>query len=359
MMISRTDALEPMLADDPAPRTAAERPVLAPRGSATEPVLALAPMQDLTESPFWDLIDDYGAADYYYTPYFRVHATSRLDADLIEAIQSSPSRRRMIGQLIGKDVRALVRSALELQRLPVVAVDLNLGCPAPIVCRKNVGGGLLRHLDRVDEILGGLRACLRVPFTVKTRLGYANSEAFETLLELFHRHAVDMVTVHARTVHDLYRGAVDYQAIARAVRRLKCPVLANGDIVSAGQALEVLNKTQAGGVMIGRGAIRNPWIFAQIRAALAGQPVPMPVGRDVLNYIHRLYTATQPPQASPTQQVKKIKKFMNFIGLGIEPSGRFLDQIRRASTEMDFFRICDRWLSHDDPMPLQPFPGLA
>jgi tRNA-dihydrouridine synthase B len=321
-------------------------------------LLVLAPMQDLTELPFWDLLDEYGEADYYYTPYFRVHATSRLDRRLLDSIRLSPSRRRLVAQLIGEDLDALVRSARELQGFSVSAVDLNLGCPAPIVCRKRVGGGLLRYLDQVDRILGALRECLRMPLTVKTRLGYADSAQFDALLDLFNRHRIDWVAVHARTVKDLYHSTVDYSAITRAVERLQCPVLANGDIVSAGQTLSVLQQTRACGVMVGRGAIRNPWIFSQIRCALAGKPVLLPTGLQVLDYIRRLYEATRPDQASPQQHVKRIKKFMNFIGLGIEPSGLFLSQMRRAATETAFFEVCERWLSHHEPMPLEPYAGL-
>lgn len=327
--------------------------------SRLEPLLALAPMQDLTDLPFWNLLDQYGAADFCYTPYFRVHATSRLDIDLLESIRLSPSSRPIVGQLIGENLGALVRSARELQQHRVVAVDLNLGCPAPIVCRKKVGGGLLQHLDRVDGILGALRASLDLPFTVKTRLGYADRDHFDGLLELFNRHQVDLVAIHARTVKALYGGTVDYESIAWAVKRLRCPVLANGDIVSASQALQILGQTKAHGVMIGRGAIRNPWIFAQIRCARAGEPVRLPTGFEVLNYICRLYTATKPTQSTPLQHVKRIKKFMNFVGLGIEPSGQFLRQIRRAATEADFFKACERWLSHSNPMPLEPFAGVS
>ena len=136
------------------------------------PVLALAPMQDVTDLPFWQLMTRYGGADLYYTEYFRVYPTSRLDKPILESITKNPTGRPVIAQMIGNDIPSLVRSANELQRLPIAAIDLNLGCPAPVVYRKCAGGGLLRDLPRIDSILGALRDAIRGKFTVKTRLGF-------------------------------------------------------------------------------------------------------------------------------------------------------------------------------------------
>src|SRR5688572_33365329 len=118
--------------------------------AAPGPVLALAPMQDVTDLPFWQLMTKYGGADVYYTEYFRVHATSNLEKYILRSITENPTGRPAIAQMIGNDIPALVRTARELQQYPIVAVDLNLGCPAPVVYRKCAGGGLLRDLPKVD-----------------------------------------------------------------------------------------------------------------------------------------------------------------------------------------------------------------
>src|SRR6185437_13153756 len=123
------------------------------------------------------------------------------------------------------------------------------------------------------------------------------------LLEVFAKHAIDLLTVHARTVKQMYRPGVRYDLIARAAKELKCPVFANGNVFSASQAKQLLAETSARGLMIGRGAIRNPWLFDQIRAEISGTGIlpvfgeaqdsqagslrhfKLPTGRDVLNYI--------------------------------------------------------------------------
>ena len=321
-----------------------------------EPVLALAPMQDVTDLAFMRLISGYGNPDVYVTEYFRVLPDSRLDPQILASITQNPTGRPVVAQMIGNDVAALVRTARELQQHPVAAIDLNLGCPVPIVYRKCAGGGLLRDPERIDQILGALRDAVEIPFTVKTRIGFDDAEVFDELLPIFARNSVDLVTVHARTVKEMYRSAPRYEFIARAVEALPCPVLANGNIYSPDKADEVLALTGARGLMIGRGVIRNPWLFRQIRQQRRGDTIFRPTGRDVLDYVRALWDAVSDRGTRESSQVNNMKKYMNFIGLGVEPSGEFLHRIRRATSERDFFATCEQFLDHDEPMTLEPFP---
>jgi tRNA-dihydrouridine synthase len=319
------------------------------------PILALAPMQDVTDLPFWKLLSAYGGADVYFTEYFRVHSTSSLDPNILKSITENPTGKPVIAQMIGNDIPALVRTARELQQYPIAAVDLNLGCPAPVVYRKCAGGGLLRDPSHVDAILGALRDAVKIKFTVKTRLGFDSPDVFSELLPIFARHSLDLLTVHGRTVKEMYRSEVHYEYIARAVSEVPCPVLANGNVYSARKAQEVLELTGARGLMIGRGAIRNPWLFHQIRQHQRGEPVYVPRGYDVLAYVRALYEAVCLPDARESAQVQRMKKYMNYLGVGTEASGQFLHQIRRVTTRVDFFRVCAEFLDHDQPMPLEPF----
>src|SRR5882762_1811941 len=323
---------------------------------AAGPLLALAPMQDVTDLPFLKLVAGYGGADVYFTEYFRVHATSRLEKHILKSITENPTGRPIIAQMIGNDIPSLVRTACELQEYPIVAVDLNLGCPAPVVYRKCAGGGLLRDPQRVHAILGALRDAVKIKFTVKTRLGFDSPAVFTELLPIFAKHSLDLLTVHGRTVKEMYRTEVHYDFIARAVSDLPCPVLANGNVYSAEKASEVLKMTGARGLMIGRGAIRNPWLFHQIRQYQRGEALFIPRGFDVLAYVRALYEAVCSPDVREAAQVQKMKKYMNYLGVGAEPTGQFLHQIRRVDTKSDFFRVCEEFLNHDQATPLEPFP---
>lgn len=316
------------------------------------PLLTLAPMQDVTNGAFWTLVHRYGGADIYWTEYFRVHETSSLEKWIVNDITTNTTGRPVVAQMIGNDIPALVRTAKLLQQLLVAAIDLNLGCPAPIVYRKCAGGGLLREPDRVDRILGELRAAITTRFTVKTRIGFATADEFDRLLPIFARHSLDALTVHGRTVAQGYRLPVDYGRIRQAVETMACPVIANGHVYSAAQAMDVLRETRAAGLMIGRGAIRSPWLFTQIRQQWRGEPVTVPTGRDVLAYVRALWDSQANFDKPEIMRCERMKKFLNYLGEGVTAS--FWHDIRRTKTEADFHRICAEHFDHDRPMTMEP-----
>ena len=271
-------------------------PPIAPR----LPLTALAPMQDVTDLRFMSVIAHYGSPDYFFTEYFRVYARSGLHRNILRSITENATGRPVFAQLIGESIADLVRVAGELSQYPIAGIDLNLGCPAPRIYRKNVGGGLLRDPDTIDRMLGALREAIDGRFTVKMRLGFDDTANFDRILDHIDRHAIDLLSLHGRTVKELYHSDVHYDFIAHAVQRVACPVLANGNVTSAFTAATVLSQTNAAGVMIGRAAIRNPWIFQQTRQHLSGQTVSSILLPAVREYIERLRLATAMPYPTRT-----------------------------------------------------------
>ena len=353
---------------------------------------ALAPMQDVTDLAFMSVITHYGAPDYFFTEFFRVHAQSHLEQHILRSIDENSTGRPVFAQLIGEDLGHLTRTVTELLRHNVAGIDLNLGCPAPKVYKKNVGGGLLREPAKIAEILGALRAAVPGLLTVKMRIGFDDTVNFERILDLVNEHRVDLLTIHGRTVKEMYRSEVHYDAIARAVGHVRCPVLANGNVTSSARAATVLAETRAAGVMIGRHAIRNPWIFRQCReqfahdsevgCALAAQRceqarnlqpgqrpallsstapgVFRPTLADVRDYIERLYRATAVPGLPARLHVNKMKKYLNFVGQSVDAAGAFLHDMRRAETEAGLFAVCDRHLLAEPARAFaaEPYPGV-
>lgn len=319
---------------------------------ANRPLLALAPMQDVTDWAFWKLIAEYGGADLYFTEYFRVTTGYRLERSILRSIAENPTGKPAIAQIIGNDVEWMVKSAQQLERFPVAAVDLNLGCPAPVVYRKCAGGGLLRDPARIDELLGALRSGISGCLTVKTRLGFSDPSEFDRLLDVFSSHRLDLLTVHARTVSEKYGPCIHFDRITQAVEKMPCPVIANGNVTGVEAARRIWKTTGAQGLMIGRGAVRNPWIFQQIRDSFEGKEVVYPTGHEILGYIEKLYDATCSDDVPEKCQVQKMKKYTNFLGEGI--SREFLHDIRRTTNKGDFFSVCRKSLKHDFPMTLHP-----
>ena len=325
------------------------------------PLTALAPMQDVTDLSFMRVIARYGAPDYFFTEFFRVHSQSTPERHILRSIDENDTGRPVFAQLIGENLHDLERTVRELTRHPIAGIDLNLGCPAPKVYKKNVGGGLLRDPVRVGEILACLRAVSPGLFTVKMRLGFDSPEPYEAILDLVNANDVDLLSVHGRLVKQMYRGEVRYDLIARAVERVRCPVLANGEISSVAKAETVLERTRAAGVMIGRHAIRNPWIFRQIRERAAGRtPIAVTLA-DARDYVERLYDALTDPEIPEKLQVARIKKFLNFVGQSVDPEGAFLREMRRTLTRAELFAVCDRHLlaEPDKPYSVEPYPGVV
>ncbi|MEM9159777.1 MAG: tRNA-dihydrouridine synthase family protein [Verrucomicrobiota bacterium] len=323
-------------------------------------ITALAPMQDVTNLPLMTVVSEIGSPDYFFTEYFRVHVQSRLEKHILSAITENETGRPVFAQMIGEDVFHLTRATKDLLQHEVAGVDLNMGCPAPTVYKKHCGGGLLRDPQKVDQILGALRETIPGLFTVKMRIGFEDTSNFEPILKLINKHQVDLLSLHGRTVKGMYRSAVDYDCIKRAKEIVNCPLLANGDVTSAKRSREILDHTKADGVMIGRHAIRNPWIFKQIREyESTGNVTPTPLS-EVFNYIRRLYQAIAKPHIPEKAHVNKTKKFLNFIGQGVDPEGQFLYKVRRAQDEQTLFSICEEFLLNPETeyFSEEPHPGL-
>ncbi len=318
------------------------------------PALVLAPMQDVTDLPFMRVIARRGAPDWFVTEYFRVHPDSCLNRYILRSIVENETGRPVFAQMIGRDLPSLVRSARDLAQYPIAGIDLNLGCPAPIVCRKDAGGGLLRSPETVNRLIGSLREAIPGKFTVKTRLGYTTADEFPALLEIFRSHAIDGLTIHGRTVVERYQTPVHPDCVQSAVQAMPCPVIANGNVVDPETGLAYLTETGAAGLMIGRGAIRNPWIFSQLTAAFQDSPPPVPTYRDLWEYVIELYDeiARETAKLVPNAHVQRMKKTLAYISHGLE--GEFEYDMRRARTPEEFHEICRVHLDRPDVLPAKP-----
>ena len=325
-----------------------------------QPLTALAPMQDVTDLAFMRVMGHYGAPDHFFTEFFRVHGQSRPEKHILRSIDENRTGRPVFAQLIGEHIPDLTRTVEALLRHPVAGIDLNLGCPAPKIYKKNVGGGLLRDPAKIDDILGALRAAIPGLFTVKMRIGFDSTDTYARILESVTRHPVDLRSVHGRTVKEGYRSEVHYDFIAQAARTVRCPVLANGNILSARKAAGVVAGSGVAGVMIGRHAIRNPWIFRQCRELWAGTTVFRPTLADVREYVQHLYEETRQADVPEAAHVAKMKKYLNFVGQSVDPDGGFLHDMRRAMNEAELFAVCDRHLLSEPAKAFaeEPYPGL-
>lgn len=327
----------------------------------SRPATALAPMQDITDADFMRIVAQRGAPDFYIAEYFRIHEYFELDGSVLRAVLSRPASRPVCAQFIGEDEAHILRAIKELSKYETIKwLDLNLGCPAPKVYRKNVGGGLLRDKEKIRSIMRVMRENWAGCFSVKMRLGFDSSDGFEGLFETVLEGKPDFITIHARTVKQLYRGQCDYSKIALAVKMSPVPVIANGDITSAAKALKVLDETKCAGVMVGRHAVRNPWIFAQIAAAVDSREIPIPTLSQVRGYVGDLLESVL--AGGVRYPDSRMKKFLNFVGTAIDPDGEFLRLMRRAKGVDELMAVCDAYMlgeNADKPFPTEPYAGVC
>ena len=179
-------------------------------------------------------------------------------------------------QIFGNDPQIMAQAAqLALEISGCDYIDINMGCPMPKIANSGDGCGLMRTPELAGEIVNAVVKAVDVPVTVKCRLGWDKGSI--NVLEFTKRmeeNGASMLTVHGRTRSMLYSGVADWDMIAKVKQQLHVPVIANGDVVDAESARRCLKWTGADGLMIGRATFGNPWVFEQVKAEMAGQPIP-------------------------------------------------------------------------------------
>ncbi len=239
--------------------------------SDNRPIIALAPMAGVTDLPFRTICDRLGA-DYSVTE-MAATAPQLLQSDKNQSrLTFTPNAKVKILQIIGNDAKQMATAASLYAQMGADIIDINLGCPAKKVSKKGAGSALLSDLDLIKSILSEVKSNCPIPVTIKTRLGTDHDNY--TLLkigEIISELGIELITVHGRTRACQFKGNAEFNEIAKLKQSFpNLTVIANGDIDSTDKALSVLEQTQCDGIMIGRGAIGNPWLFSEIKQAVGG-----------------------------------------------------------------------------------------
>lgn len=274
--------------------------------------LSLAPMQDVTDLALMRTLDRVGSLpDFFTTAYFRsTRSSCELAEQNLRCLLENESGVPVVAQLAGSEAEPLVRDARYLLGLGAAGINLNAGCPSPLVNRHGAGAALLREPGRFLRVMLALREV--VPpglFSVKCRVGWESAAEFPVLLECLAAAQPDWVVVHGRSRRQLYGGVVDESAICMAVERLACPVLGNGDVTTLEQALDWLGRVCPAGVAIGRGAVRNPFLFRMLRGGAA------PDAGEMRRYFEVLVEETGRvlhTKRTPAGHCNRMKKYLAF-----------------------------------------------
>ncbi len=240
--------------------------------------VALSPMDDITDFPFRALCKEFGA-DLLFTEFIASEALIR-DAEKSKRKMLFAPQQHPIGiQIFGADEDAMLRCVDVVVAQQPDFIDINWGCPVRKVAGKGAGSGMLKDIPKLLKITAALVQRSPLPITVKTRLGYEeNNKPIVTLAEQLQDVGVAALSIHGRTKTQMYSGMADWSLIGEVKNnpRLSIPVFGNGDLTTAQQVMEHKQRYGVDGVLIGRSAIGNPWIFKQAHAALRGEPIVLP-----------------------------------------------------------------------------------
>lgn len=229
--------------------------------------LLLAPMEDVSDPPFRALCKEFGA-DMMYTEFISTDGLIRNAEKSVKKLDIYDDERPIGIQIFGSDFDAMRTSAEIVERANPTLLDINYGCPVKKVVCKEAGAGILRNIPKMIALTKSIIDNTKLPVTVKTRLGWdENSINIVEVAERLQDIGVQALSIHARTRVQLYKGHSDWTWINKVKEnpRLFIPVFGNGDIDSPQKALEYKEKYQVDGIMVGRGAIGNPWIFREIK----------------------------------------------------------------------------------------------
>jgi tRNA-dihydrouridine synthase B len=235
----------------------------------------LAPMEDVTDRAFRQLCKRHGA-DIVYTEFISAEALRRGVEKSIRKISVTPGERPVAVQIFGNTVESMVEAATIAETYEPDYLDINFGCPVKKVAGRGAGAALLREPEKLSAIAKAVARAVSVPVTAKTRIGWDHDSINITeIVRRLEDAGMQAVAVHGRTRSDMYKGRADWARIAEAKAACSIPVIANGDVWSADDAVAMFAETGADGIMIGRGSIGNPFIFAQ-SASLVKQGVRLP-----------------------------------------------------------------------------------
>lgn len=260
--------------------------------------LVLAPMSGVTNSAFRRLIrkENGSSIGLVVTEFISIEGLTREIPQTLKMLQFKEEERPISIQIFGYDISKMRDSALMVQDAGADIVDINCGCPVPKVVRRGGGCELMRQSNQLKLILEETRKAVSIPLTLKIRAGWdeKNKNALEIAL-MAQDCGVDMLAIHGRTRTELYRGQADWELIAEVASRLKIPVVGSGDVVD----FEFAKKARSlgvSGLMIGRGAISNPWIFKEIESSNEVKIKDLEVPRVIKDYMSLLLEEL-PPKA--------------------------------------------------------------
>ncbi len=292
---------------------------------SVDPPLWLAPMAGVTDRDFRLIVRQIGGVGVVSMEFVSSKAIVQGNARTRQMMCFSPVERPLAIQIYGSDAATMREAALVVEELGADICDINMGCPANKVLKGCAGAALMGDLKLAESIVSEVRKVLTIPLTVKFRLGLDDCRRnYLDLGKICEDNGAAAVAMHCRTARQMFSGEADWEHLARLKQTLSIPVIGNGDVREPEDALRMLAETGCDGVMVGRAATKNPWIFRQIAARMSGSRIPEPTLEDrrdlILDHFRRVAD-----REHNTFALHKLRKFTGWYTHGL-PNGRKLRQ---------------------------------
>jgi len=287
-----------------------------------EPNIVLSPMEGVTDLTFRRLIRQIGGAGLTVTEFVASKGLSQGDKKQKEMAEFDPDEHPVAVQIFGRDPYQMGEAAKIVEGMGADICDINMGCPSKRVCANSGGSALMREPDLAREIVQSVVAAVNIPVTVKMRSGFdASQRNAPEIAYMCQEEGAQAIAIHWRTRADLYKGERQVDKIKETKERLHIPVLGNGDIVDIESAKAMFEETGVDGLLIGRGAIQNPWVLLQVSQWIRGEePVTVDAlerRRVMFSYFHAIQARFQ----SEIGALGRFKMLANSFSRGL-PEGK-------------------------------------
>jgi len=296
------------------------------------PRLLLAPMSGVTDSAFRRVVRRASGASVglMLTEFISVEALTRDNEKSLRMMHFRPEERPIGIQIFGADADRMARAAVLVEQAGADLLDINCGCPVPKVVKRGGGCELMRQPERLYAILRAVKREVSIPVTLKMRSGWdEGSVNAADVAEVAQMAGLAMVTIHGRTRVQLYQGRADWSVIPSVRRRVTIPVVGSGDVTTASDALDREREFAPDAVMIGRGALANPWLFRQIEELRRGA-APYEPGLEERVDMMRTYAAYLEEDYAPVVVAARLRQFAGRVTKGLRSGAALRASINDA-----------------------------